>query len=454
MADETLARFQLRFQTPEALAAAKLLIDAAVEGGLTIKPRTNAVTALEFDDASGVAPLSIIANNAHALVYLRGPALRKFPGLFDKATSVFGPVSPNQKGEYRWRVQNVEEIGRILDWLHAEAVLPWRGGRRVVPAVRRDGRLPAAVLDKVATSDILAAAGELSDGFADHDYSEATQYEVVVGEHRLKPKALFGVAATRALGFRVIPSHFSGGLGTQAFRKIQEAGLPIVKVGEKAAKAPTKKPTHFDVGALYTRDEIAEHIQMPKERRGGNWDTGYDQFNGEYFLFCNVGNAGRTGHNYANRWCDGRLIWFGKSGTHLEQPQIQSLLSGQLPVHVFWRGKERAPFTYAGRGIAEGVRETTPVEVTWLFHTSQLATAEIVARPLWKRGPPPSIGERIIHKQDGPTSVYLMLLEGASSSTFPSLTDESKLVKIGMSNDPLRRLIELNSGIPPGCILQ
>ena len=44
---------------------------------------------------------------------------------------------------------------------------------------------------------------------------------------RLPPKAVFGVAATEALGFELRPHHFRRGLDTVCFRAIHNAGYPI-----------------------------------------------------------------------------------------------------------------------------------------------------------------------------------------------------------------------------------
>jgi hypothetical protein len=212
--------------------------------------------------------------------------------------------------------------------------------------------------------------------------------------------------------------------------------------------------TNFTVGADYTREQVAERVGMPEVRRRGNWDTGWDTYGNEHFIFCNIGIPGRTGHQYANRWQNGRLIWSAKRGTRLGQAQVNSLLSGTVPVHIFWRGRSRAPFTYAGLAIAEAAQDVSPVEVTWLLEADRLLSPEVIDVPLWKRGPPPWTGEYALYKQDGPTSVYLMALDGASRAIFPGIPDGSVVAKIGMSNDPLRRLIELNGGFPPGCILK
>src|ERR1700722_3140340 len=91
----------------------------------------------------------------------------------------------------------------------------------------------------------------------------------------------------------------------------------------------------FEIGRNYTREEIAEQIAMPRERsRGGPWTTGYDNWKGGNFMFCNVGVAGRTGHDYGNEWDGKRLIWFGKTLSNERQPSIRRMIAGREPVHV------------------------------------------------------------------------------------------------------------------------
>jgi hypothetical protein len=124
----------------------------------------------------------------------------------------------------------------------------------------------------------------------------------------------------------------------------------------------------FSKGCSYTRAQVAEEIGLPlNRRRGGNWDTGYDRFDGAFFIFCNVGVAGRTGHDYANRWENDQLVWQAKNGTRLSQPTMQAIASAKHPVHVFWRTGDKDPFTYAGAGTPMEVQDTTPVRIRWAF---------------------------------------------------------------------------------------
>lgn len=214
----------------------------------------------------------------------------------------------------------------------------------------------------------------------------------------------------------------------------------------------------FIVGQPYTRAQIAEAIGLPTEKhRGGNWATGYDKWNGEYFVFCNIGIAGRSGHDYANRWDGKTLFWLAKNGTRLGQPVIEEMIAGSAPVHVFWRAQDRAAFTYAGMAAATDVYDQSPVAVVWAFETSvqgaaeaSPAPAEGQADPSFRRGPRPSPGLRTVNIPDGRTSLYLMELTGNSKSILSTLKDGHRVIKVGISNSPARRLAELNQGYPPG----
>ena len=207
----------------------------------------------------------------------------------------------------------------------------------------------------------------------------------------------------------------------------------------------------FRKGQFYTRAEVAERIELPPElRHGGNWDTGYSRWNGEFFIFCNVGIAGTTGHDYPNRWDGKGLLWTGKTGSRMGTPFVEEMLSGALPVHLFWRGEVRTPFTYAGLAAAAEVIDTIPVQVRWTFGSTPAAVQDSSpGDPIWRRGPPPAVGTHTVVREDGPTELYIMTLEGPAQALFPTMGEGLIPVKLGMSNDPIRRLAELNFGFPP-----
>ncbi len=218
--------------------------------------------------------------------------------------------------------------------------------------------------------------------------------------------------------------------------------------------------TIFNVGELYTRDQVRAAVGLPP-MSGGDWATGYARFGDEIFVFANIGVAGRTGHDYPNHWIDDALDWFGKTGSTLSQPMIDMMIKGTATTHIFWRGRDRAPFTYAGIGIAEGVWGKKPVEVLWRFAEPdqrksarpEAVFAKVQLAATFRHGPPPSFGFRQFLAEDAECHLYLMVLEGAVDALFPSLMPRAttrSIVKVGISVDPQRRERELNAGFPRG----
>lgn len=94
----------------------------------------------------------------------------------------------------------------------------------------RHKRLSAAQLNRVSADYIWHAVRRLLSGSIEHPFSESRKYDVVTDDgSRFPPKAVFGLAASEALGFDVLPQHFAGGIGTPCFKAIKAAGFQIVK---------------------------------------------------------------------------------------------------------------------------------------------------------------------------------------------------------------------------------
>lgn len=111
----------------------------------------------------------------------------------------------------------------------------------------------------------------------------------------------------------------------------------------------------FNINNFYTREEVwkkyyPNHGAKPK---GGNWDTGYTTEGKDLIIFMNIGDAGRTGHDYANEFDPntGILTWFGKTASHSNQPIFKELLDESLKPHFFARWKStNTKFKYLGSG--------------------------------------------------------------------------------------------------------
>lgn len=123
----------------------------------------------------------------------------------------------------------------------------------------------------------------------------------------------------------------------------------------------------FVVGDQYTKSRIYRICSVPIEKQKGNWNTGYTSYEGDWFIFCNVGVPGRTGHDYENRFVGDDLVWFGKTESHVGQESIRSLLQPSGHIFVFYREEDRDPFTFAGIARAKEHKVTVPVEITWSF---------------------------------------------------------------------------------------
>lgn len=106
---------------------------------------------------------------------------------------------------------------------------------------RSQERLPAEVLEQVTPEHIWNAVQKLLAGYSDHQFAASTDYDLLAdGEVRLAPKAVFGVAATLALGFEVLPKHFTAGEDSACFRILRNAGFSIVKKGEELPTVPAE----------------------------------------------------------------------------------------------------------------------------------------------------------------------------------------------------------------------
>lgn len=139
----------------------------------------------------------------------------------------------------------------------------------------------------------------------------------------------------------------------------------------------------FRVGLTYTKGDIYQLCDVPSQKQRGAWDTGYTSYEGAWFIFCNVGVPGRTGHDYDNRFLGDDLIWYGKTGSHDKQPSIQAMLDPASSVLVFYREDDRAAFAFAGCARALSHSGANPIEIVWSFERSAHERAEILPEELF-----------------------------------------------------------------------
>jgi 5-methylcytosine-specific restriction protein A len=121
--------------------------------------------------------------------------------------------------------------------------------------------------------------------------------------------------------------------------------------------------TDFEVGRQYSRKEVCDWIGVLPE---GAWATGYASHDNDWFIFANIGVAGRTGHDYPNQFdADGNLDWYAKGPARYHHPSTQALLSKMARVFIFYRYQDRDPWTFGGIGRPLDVTQGPPVKVKW-----------------------------------------------------------------------------------------
>lgn len=136
----------------------------------------------------------------------------------------------------------------------------------------------------------------------------------------------------------------------------------------------------FEVGKSYSRKDVYRIVSVPQERQGGNWDTGYNRYNNDLYIFANINTSGRTGHDYKNRFIGNDLEWYAKNGSKLNQNSIQQMINPEGKNYIFVRENSKdTNFIYAGNGHAFEIYNETPVRIIWKFFDLNENHPEILA---------------------------------------------------------------------------
>jgi hypothetical protein len=133
--------------------------------------------------------------------------------------------------------------------------------------LRSAERLPPELLRKVTAEHVWNAVERLRDPTFKHAFGASTDFDLVTerGE-RFPPKAVFGVAASEALSFNVLPKHFSGGEGTICFKVLDETGYDIVPKNQTVQTIDIP-PTAED--RLWTEGKPRLIAHLRRERASG-----------------------------------------------------------------------------------------------------------------------------------------------------------------------------------------
>lgn len=149
----------------------------------------------------------------------------------------------------------------------------------------QDGLLSASAHDRVTVDHVYYAVEQLSAGTISHAFSHSGDFDVVADNGtRLAPKAVYGVAASEALGLEISPTHFKDGQGTHCFRAISDAGYVIVPKGAIVpATAVSLDPVQRS--AIEGHRRLVTHVR--RERHSGLARNKKRAFRNEHgVLFC------------------------------------------------------------------------------------------------------------------------------------------------------------------------
>lgn len=162
----------------------------------------------------------------------------------------------NSTRRIRIRVGN-EHSGQL------ESIL---GGLPVKKDMRSLDRVPAEDLRGVTAEHVWLAIEDMRNGTEPPGFGPSTDYDLLVDDClRLPPKAVFGLAATKALGFTVLPKHFTAGVGSVCFEVLEAAGFNVVSKDTLATGQVHPVPSD-DHSWTEGQPKLVEHLRRERAR--------------------------------------------------------------------------------------------------------------------------------------------------------------------------------------------
>ncbi|WP_460418756.1 HNH endonuclease [Pseudomonas sp. microsymbiont 2] len=159
---------------------------------------------------------------------------------------------------------------------HAALLGNLLGGLPVNKDSRSLDRIPSEDLRRVTAEHVWLAIEEMLSGAETLGFGPSTDYDLLIDtDQRLPPKAVFGLAASKALGFNVLPRHFTAGLGSVCFEVLEGAGFNILP---KDAFPNGPVPTTISEDQSWTEGQprLIEHLY--RERARGAAQAKKEQF--------------------------------------------------------------------------------------------------------------------------------------------------------------------------------
>jgi hypothetical protein len=222
-------------------------------------------------------------------------------------------------------------------------------------------------------------------------YEASTHYDLVIGETRFPPKAVFGLAMSELLGEAVTSNHFTGGAASICHKRLAELGFDIQK------KRIERENEQFDftkliVGAPYTRMSAIEAGEARKPHQARDI-TGRTKFKNCNVLFVTLDKENSdTGYQYNDVFLlDGKeFYWESKASDSINTKGISDMIKG-LPTILFARVRDKLkgktlPFLYVGQLKFNTHENDQPVHVLFenLDHKAT-PNAELNSIYMWEK---------------------------------------------------------------------
>jgi 5-methylcytosine-specific restriction protein A len=176
----------------------------------------------------------------------------------DYGRPVGAPRGGSRVKKVRIRVTEADPSTDLVDVL---------GIRWVDDGPRQRKRLPVKAFDAVTAENIWNAVQRLSVNPHDHPFGTARKFDLVADDDlRLPPEAVFGLAASEALGFELLPEHFPGGVFNRSHRALEAAGYAVV---DRGAVRQSRKLPLTDEDREWSEGRPKLIVHLTRERAAG-----------------------------------------------------------------------------------------------------------------------------------------------------------------------------------------
>lgn len=226
-------------------------------------------------------------------------------------------------------------------------------------------------LKGLSSADILDAVNAFEEaGFQADSYEPSTHYDLLIDNKPYPPKAIFGLAASKYLGFEVKSNHFVGGEDSVSFRKLAELGFEVSPKTERPGP-----DEGLNLHALYSRKDVCSIFSPETSFKAGTGSWGISEIISnapcinDFVFFVTLGV--HDGNDYEDAITeDGVLIWKSQNQHSPDSKVIQSLLShdeDRNNIYLFLRTSEKDDYRYFGPITFRDwdPMSSNPVHFTW-----------------------------------------------------------------------------------------